>query len=69
MERLFAWCETREVLEKQHASAPERTGGDHEGSHKTAIMPAAIPESGRTATAIALAHLFGFAHEGRRRRC
>ncbi|KAG8793817.1 hypothetical protein FRC12_001517 [Ceratobasidium sp. 428] len=64
-ERFFAWCETREgreVLEKQHASAPERTGGDHESPHKTVIMPVAIPGSGKTAIAIALTHLFGFTH-------
>ncbi|KAG8794362.1 hypothetical protein FRC12_024791 [Ceratobasidium sp. 428] len=57
--RFFGWCETRKVLEKQHASAPERAGGDHEGPYKTAIMPVAIPGSGKTAIAIALTYFLG----------
>ncbi|KAG9086894.1 hypothetical protein FRC07_012960, partial [Ceratobasidium sp. 392] len=64
-ERFFAWCETREgrdVLEKEHSSVPKRIENDHDGPHKTIIMPVAIPGSGKTAIAIALTHLFGFAH-------
>ncbi|KAG9075947.1 hypothetical protein FRC06_009799 [Ceratobasidium sp. 370] len=64
-DRFFAWCEApegRDILQKEHVNAPGRTGDDYEGPHKTIIMPVAIPGSGKTAVAIALTHLFGFAH-------
>ncbi|KAG8723720.1 hypothetical protein FRC09_002058 [Ceratobasidium sp. 395] len=51
-ERFFAWCETwegLEVLERQHASAPERAEGDHGDLHKSVVISVAIPGSGESA--------------------
>ncbi|KAH7338320.1 RNA ligase-domain-containing protein [Rhizoctonia solani] len=63
-ERFLKWCETSEgeaALKKENGNSGGSTG-PYKGSHKTIIMPVAIPGSGKTAVALALQHIYGFGH-------
>ncbi|KAJ1305166.1 hypothetical protein OPQ81_000197 [Rhizoctonia solani] len=63
-ERFLKWCETPEgknILNKENGK-PVGGTGFYAGSHKTIIMPVAIPGSGKTAVALALKHIYGFGH-------
>ncbi|CAE6464431.1 hypothetical protein ACGC1H_006065 [Rhizoctonia solani] len=63
-ERFLEWCKTPEGEALLHKENGQSGGGAgyYKGSHKTIIMPVAIPGSGKTAVALALQHIYGFGH-------
>ncbi|GAB1521195.1 tRNA ligase [Rhizoctonia solani] len=64
-ERFLEWCKTpegKDVLKKEGNKSSLENGIPYNGSHKTILVPVAIPGSGKTAVAVALQHIYGFGH-------
>ncbi|KAI0030279.1 RNA ligase-domain-containing protein [Vararia minispora EC-137] len=61
-ERFLEWMKAREGAEAAAESTESEDAVEDKKFGKTIIVPVAVPGVGKTAIAVALSHLFGFAH-------